>query len=340
MKIVDMIRTESYSTKWIIDNYNRVLLYIDDSFQRRYVWLEKHKIGLIETILMGYAIPEIYIWNIDLDTESGDFKYSIVDGQQRIGAVISYLNDEFALKKSILRVENRNKSFAGLKFSELSNSDKNLIWKYIFVFRVISDEVKKNDIVKIFLRLNSTDKSLNPQELRNAEYNGKFLETAIKISNFEFWSKYNIFSPENIRRMGDVEFISSLLIFLRFGIESEINQKAINYAYDIFEDKDDEAEEDMNLIFHILTIFEKIIEADESILDYIKKTTHFYTIFTLIFKCELHNKEFDMVLINKLCEFFRNYEKNDEYKKYVVEATRSKNSRMKRLEILSNYLGI
>ena len=47
--------------------------------------------------------------------------------------------------------------------------------------------------------------------------------------------------------MGDIEFISSILIFLRFGISSEITQKAINDAYDLFDKKYEEAEEDKEI---------------------------------------------------------------------------------------------
>ena len=83
MEIIDMIKNDSKDSKWIVDQYREELLYVDDSFQRRYVWHEKHKIKLIETILLGYAIPEIYVWDVTTDPDTGDTKRSIVDGQQR-----------------------------------------------------------------------------------------------------------------------------------------------------------------------------------------------------------------------------------------------------------------
>ena len=339
-----MIKNENQTSKWIFDNYVKELLYVDDSFQRRYVWQEKHKVGLIETILMGYAIPEIYIWNVGTDSETGDTKMSIVDGQQRIGALVSFINNDFQLKKTYLSEESKNTAYVGKKFSELLPEDKNKIWKYSFSFRLILDEVSRDNIVKLFLRLNCTDKSLNPQELRNAEFNGEFLRTAETIGDYEFWSDYKIFTPENIRRMGDIEFISSLLIFLRFGIESEINQKAINNAYDLFDTKYEESENDIIITKKILDIIKKVINKDSNVLTYLRKTTHLYTVYTVIYKALVTKGSFDDALVNKICLFYSNYDSEEEimkeYRACMIEATRSKQSRFRRTEILADALGI
>lgn len=348
MKLIDRIRNSNHNSKWIVDNFNNNLLFIDNSFQRRYVWLKKHKISLIETILMGYAIPEIYIWKVETDPDTGNSKHSIVDGQQRIGALTSFINDEFALQTSVLSDDNKKASFAGKKFSELAPEDKNKIWDYPFSIRVISDEVKKEEIVNLFLRLNSTDKTLNPQELRNAEFNGKFLETAEEIANNSFWSDFRIFSPNSLRRMGDIEFVSSLLVFLRLGISSELDQTSINIAYNMFEEVYEESEQDKKTIFQILDIFRDVFNYSSDFLPFFKKMSHFYTLFTVIYKSLfIMNKEITEEVKKKLQEFCLAYENQNctqsdivEYKRYSVEGTHSKTSRIKRTEILSKYLGI
>lgn len=343
MEIIDMIKNDSKDSKWIVDQYRGELLYVDDSFQRRYVWHEKHKIQLIETILLGYAIPEIYVWDVATDPDTGDTKRSIVDGQQRIGALFSFVNNEFKLKKGM--IDDADASYADKTFNELKPVDKNKIWKYTFSIRMINDEVSREDIVKLFLRLNSTDKSLNPQELRNAEFEGLFLKTAQEISGFEFWEKYHIFSPDKIRRMGDIEFISSVLIFLRMGISSEVTQKAINEAYDMFEDTYDEAESDKEIISQILNELEDIIQMDKSILPYLRKNTHLYTIMIVIYKALSISKKLSTESKSKIINFYREYENEDnksamEFKSAILEGTRSKQSRMRRYHILSHIAGI
>ena len=343
MEINDMIRNENKDSKWIFDQFKQDLLFVDNSFQRRYVWQEKHKIKLIETILLGYVIPEIYLWNVATDSETGDTKRSIVDGQQRLGALVAFINNEFKLKKSLL--DNKEASYAGKNFSELSPADRNKIWNYSFSLRIILADVPRETIVKLFLRLNSTDKSLNPQELRNAEFNGMFLKTAEEIAGYEFWRKYKIFSADNIRRMVDIEFISSILIFLRLGIASEVTQAAINKAYDLFDQIYDEAEADKEIIFNILKEIEIIIEMDQCILPYLKKNTHLYTIIVVIYKALSIKGNLEDNNRMRMIDFYKIYEENQDdnaikYKSLMAEGTRNKQSRINRSQLLSDIIGI
>src|SRR5262245_4110530 len=71
--------------------------YIDESFQRRSVWLQKNKIRLIETILKGFPMPEIYLWDQSADAKTGKQKHSVVDGQQRLTAIKEYIGGQFSL---------------------------------------------------------------------------------------------------------------------------------------------------------------------------------------------------------------------------------------------------
>lgn len=347
MRVIDFLHTDIKTSKWIVDNYKQKLLYVDNSFQRRYVWLEKHQIQLIETILLGYAIPEIYLWQTEIDAETGDTKYSIVDGQQRIGALFDYIDGKFKLKKSY--VTDKNAPYVNKFFSQLSEDEKKLIWKYSFTIIQIPSEVSSEEIVKMFLRLNSTDKSLNPQELRNAEFNGKFLETAKEVAEYKFWADNKVFATEDIRRMKDIEFVSSLLIFLRKGIDSEISQKAINDVYDLYNQTYDEKDEDKHIIEEILNEICRIVNYNPTSLKFISKTTHLYTLFTLTYYIIKQNTHYTTEQMDKYCMFIKEYEKDDSatsdkdvsaYKEYCREATKSKNSRMKRLSHLRNYLGI
>jgi len=81
---------------------------------------------------------------------------------------------KFKLKTAYL--DKRESSYSNISFDELGNEERKIIWRYPFSMRVIKQEVERNRIVEMFLRLNSTDKSLNPQELRNAEFDGLFLK--------------------------------------------------------------------------------------------------------------------------------------------------------------------
>lgn len=344
MRIIDVLQPDKKTSKWIVDNYKKELLVVDNSFQRNYVWLKKHQISLIETILLGYAIPELYLWIIDTDPSTGETKYSIVDGQQRIGAVFDYIDGKFPLKSAFLTESSAY--YANKYFKDLDDESKKKIWSYPFTVRQLPQDVSREEIVKMFLRLNSTDKSLNPQELRNAEFNGEFLDNAQKISELDFWVKNKIFGADSMRRMKDIEFISSLLIFLRNGIESEITQTAINKMYDLFNDQYEEKTADYNTVVAILNEIQSIIDYDPNTLKVLNKTTHLYTLFTLIYLVISQQTKFTDAQKQLISQFYQKYLDGsyestiDEYKNNSKDATNSKQSRMARLKAMRNYLGI
>lgn len=344
-RIIDVIQPDTKQSKWIVDNFRNGLLVVDNSFQRNYVWLRKHQVKLIETILLGYAIPEIYLWMIDTDPSSGDIKYSIVDGQQRIGAVFDFIDGKFALNEKYISEDTA--SYANKTFLELTDEMKKRIWSYPFTIRQIPQGVGRNEIVKMFLRLNSTDKSLNPQELRNAEFNGLFLENAKAIAELEFWTTFKVFNTDNVRRMKDIEFTSGLLIFLRKGIESELTQEAINQMYDLYNDEYNEKDEDYSMTVSILNEIQMLAEYAPEMANVVRRTTHLYTLFTLGYLLVSEEKHFTDEQKQKLVQFYTEYNSDEnkdilvrDYKEYTKDATTSKQSRMARLKALRSYIRI
>jgi hypothetical protein len=47
MTVVNNTDTESRPIKWIVDEFKKGNLFIDDSFQRNYVWIKKDRTSLI-----------------------------------------------------------------------------------------------------------------------------------------------------------------------------------------------------------------------------------------------------------------------------------------------------
>lgn len=76
------------------------------------------------------------------------------------------------------------------------------------------------DIIKLFIRINSTGKALTSQEKRNAKYyNSPFLKEAARLANrFErYFIENKIFSPGQLSRMKHVEFMCELMLSLAQG---------------------------------------------------------------------------------------------------------------------------
>ena len=73
-------------------------LKLNPPFQRNPVWSDKNRSYLIDTVLNQLPVPEIYM---QVDTnENGYTKYIVVDGQQRIRAILDFIAGTFAILES------------------------------------------------------------------------------------------------------------------------------------------------------------------------------------------------------------------------------------------------
>jgi hypothetical protein len=308
-------------------------------------------VALIETIILGYPIPEVYLWQTDTDPETGDTLYSIVDGQQRLGAVIGFINDEFKLSKTGL--DNKDSEYAGKLFSKLTPELKSKIWKYSFSVRFISEKLSKENIVKLFLRLNRTNATLNPQELRNAEFSGKFIRLSDEISRNEFWSKFSVFNQADIRRMNDIQFISTLLIFLRLGIEEETTQTSINRVYDLYNEEYPEAEDDKDVFIKVLDVLVKIAYGKEFTSNIIKRKTHLYTLFVFSYYIYRVSGGIDLDKVSESVNLWFDHYLNEtefadidsekllnEYRVLSQEGVQKRVNRQRRFEILKEFCDV
>lgn len=347
MRAIDLIRVESKDIKWLTDNLVSGVITVDDTYQRKYIWQLKDQVALIETILLGYPIPEIYLWANDTDPDTGETMYSIVDGQQRLKTVQRFLNDEFKLTKS--GIDHPENGYLGKYFSELPPENKREFWRYQFSSRFINASLSQEEIAQLFLRLNRTSTTLNPQELRNAGFNGLFLQLAAEIAEHGFWADHDVFTSSDIRRMQDIQFISTLVIFIRMGIEQDNSQRSINKAYDQYNENYPEAEDDRAMVYSILEIMSEVISGKNVLSSVIKKKGHLYYIFVISYYI-LQIQDLESVSVssvsNKLEDFFTIYESNDpentipsveEYRELSQEGSKKNHNRVRRYEILKNY---
>lgn len=102
----------------------------DHVVQRSYCWEKQRKSALIESMILGYPIPQVYAKRIDGDSaKRGDNTYYVMDGKQRLSTIKEYLNDEFELTKlnpityfDDMDSEEKTLDISGMKFSELPES--------------------------------------------------------------------------------------------------------------------------------------------------------------------------------------------------------------------------
>jgi len=272
------------TTGWFRDRYREGSLRIKPPYQRKPVWAARQKCSLVESILLKLPVPEIYVQRST--TPAGDTTYAIVDGQQRIRTVLQFVGSEtdpdqlehnkFVLDKLPALSPLLNKSFG-----DLSDDEKSAFYGYKFAVRYLntSSEVELRDM---FERLNRFLTPLKPQELRNARFTGPFVQLTLKLADREYWAENRIVTAATIRRMGDVEFVSELVIGTLHGPQGG-SAADIDAYYAQYEDYDDEfpGQKESQLLF------EETFKTVRALMPDIKETrwsnkTDFYTLFVAV----------------------------------------------------------
>ncbi len=199
-------------------------------FQRNKVWNDKARSYLIDTIIQGKPIPKIYMRQI-LNLKSRKTTREVVDGQQRLHAVLDFINDEFKVDKA------HSKHYGGFYFTQLDEELQRDIINYEFTVDLLQD-MPDNEVYEVFARLNTYSYSLNAQELRHAKYYGDFRTCAYQLSNefVTFWETNKIFTKQRMLRMADAEFVSDLLIAMHEGIQEKA-RRVIDVAYEKYDDR-------------------------------------------------------------------------------------------------------
>lgn len=211
------------TVSWFNERKNDGTLEISPKFQRRAVWLEKERSQLLETLLNQLPFPEIYV-HVETDPNTGKQNYAVVDGQQRITSILKFLDNEFNLPNSDF--------WEGEYFRDLSDEVKYKFWDYKIVVRFLR-KTNDEEIRNLFTKLNTNNIVLNDQELRNARFMGRFKDLAERLADNPFFQSLGLFTPRDVRRMLDIEYVSELLNRQIIGISNKKDLlEKLYYEYD------------------------------------------------------------------------------------------------------------
>jgi hypothetical protein len=169
------------------------------------VWPPAARSYLIETILKGFPIPKLYLYQIT-DVKSRETHKEIVDGQQRSMAVFGFYNDEFKVSKSA-----ENEDIQDRKYSELDHEFKQAFLDYAIDADVFVSATSA-EVVEVFRRMNSYTVPLNPEEQRHAEFQGKFKWFINDLADKAeaVFLDTGIFKEKQLVRMGDNKLLTEL----------------------------------------------------------------------------------------------------------------------------------
>ncbi len=203
-------------------------------FQRNYVWDIGRASKLIESIIIGLPVPQIFLY------EEARNSFLVIDGQQRLMSIYYFMKqrfpkkekrtelrriyderggipepllqddsyfDKFNLRLQEVAVGTKNK-FAGRNYATLEE------FKTQFELRTIRNVVVKQSVPKdddssiyeMFNRLNTGGINLTPQEIRTSLYHSEFYSMLGRINMIAGWRRL-LDGAEPDLHMRDVEIL-------------------------------------------------------------------------------------------------------------------------------------
>jgi len=306
---------------------------IQPEYQRRRVWDIKRKSQFIESLLMNVPIPPIFL----LEWEYG--RYEVMDGQQRLDAVISFYANEYKLTGMKYWTELNGLSYNQfLPLVRRALDRRRISATTIMTESVVNDDDKLDLRRLVFERLNTGGMKLNSQEIRNCIYSSKFNNLIVDLSGNEMFTKaWNIPShSDNIsegkitdklskntlfRRMGDCEIV--LRFFALFeskhikGSLKTMMDGAMNRRLYITDDEIKDLQESfINSLELTNEVFgEKMFQITDSTTGKSTQSINFYDAITVIFH-DLRSKSDEIIekkeeileLVQNLIALPENYE--------------------------------
>lgn len=155
IKIRDLVKNYSDDGDGGVYGYDNRLI-IRPAYQREFVYGEKQRNAVIDSVRNGFPLNIIY-WS-----KIGDDKYEVLDGQQRIISICQYINGDYSI----------NCRF----YHNLLDDEKEELLNYsLSVYICEGDEKEKLDWFRV---INVAGMVLTEQELLNATYTGEWLSDA------------------------------------------------------------------------------------------------------------------------------------------------------------------
>lgn len=208
------IDASTYSIAELNEMLQRKDLIINLEYQRGpRLWPIGPRSYFIDTILTGFPFPKLYFYEF-LDLSGRKTKREIVDGQQRISAIMDFIHDKFSLTSI-------STEYKGKTFSQLADDVQTTFLGYSVPVDVIRN-AEKGEILEMFRRMNAYTLPLNNAEKRHSTFQGPFKWFINRMATewTPFFLEFGVFTNRQVVRMADAELLAEMILACERGIVS------------------------------------------------------------------------------------------------------------------------
>lgn len=178
-----------------------------EGFQRRFVWRKPQMDRFIESLLLGYPVPGIFL------VEQPNKTLLVLDGQQRLRTLWAFLKDQY--QENPYRLENAEADFNGLSYPKLGPEQRRAFDNTFIHATIVKYEASdqgNRSVYQLFERLNTGGTNLQAQEIRVALYHGSYVNLVRQLNDFEAW---RALYGQRSERLKDQELILRVLSLIR-----------------------------------------------------------------------------------------------------------------------------
>lgn len=176
-------------------------LTIQPEYQRNYIYADgKRDVAVIDSVIKGYPIGLIYF------NKTGDDKYEVLDGQQRITSLGRFMTN----KLDIVDTDGHNWNINSIALDIRERIEQTKLLIYFC-------EGTETEIREWFGTINIAGVPLNEQEMLNATYYGPFVTKAKSVfsnSNNTMLQKWSAYISGNVKRQ---DFLHTALSWVSKG---------------------------------------------------------------------------------------------------------------------------
>ncbi len=236
------------STSYTVADYCTAMtngeIIVNHNYQRSdKVWPPAARSYLIESILLDYPIPKLFLYP-RTDLQSRKTIKEIVDGQQRSQAILDFYNNKLRISPTSNIPEVKGKLY-----NQLGEELQSDFLTYGLSVDLLQ-QATPNEIRESFRRMNSYTVPLNPEEKRHAVYQGDFKWFIYRLSSKydETFLNLGVFSNKQLIRMVDFKLLAEIIDAYLYGIKDS-SERRLDNLYESFDSEfphKDETEERIN----------------------------------------------------------------------------------------------